>query len=679
MESAAALVESLKKHGILEAPRLAEVAHLETRFTDPRGLGRELVQRGWITPFQINRLLQDRSQDLVLGSYVLLEQLGQGGMGQVFKARHRRLDRIDAVKVIRKEYLDRPNALERFEREARAAARLAHPNVITVYDAGETGGGHFLAMEYAPGVDLARLVKQSGPLPIVQACDYIRQAALGLQHVHERRLIHRDIKPSNLLLTPDGTVKLLDLGLARIGALADATAPSLTDTGTVVGTADFIAPEQARDSRDVDIRADIYSLGCTLYYLLTGKIPFPGETLTAKLLAHQLEEAAPIESLRPDVPPGLVLVVRRLMAKQPAERWQTPAEVAAALQPFAQGGTAPAAVPVLEHSLLLTPASSDDHGPGLAATSLVTAATHRPAVRQRGLVLAMVGAALALTALFVCGGLALLFLPGKPSQGLAAAPTSSKERPPITIDKTQARVHLERGAAWQNGREWDKAIAEYTLALSFDADSGAAHNNRGECYRGKGDHDAAIRDYTRAIELNPQLPEPYFNRASSFYAKGDVDRCLADNSASIKLRPNYAPGYNNRGAIYTQKKLYSEAIRDFSEAIRLNDRYAAAYHNRGTAYLDIKQYGPALADLDRAISLDPTAANSFQSRGMVYHARGAFEKALADYNRAVELAPKFALAYFHRGQTYAKQGNAERAEADRRQAVQLDPALANER
>jgi len=678
MESVAALVESLKKYRILEAPRIAEIEFLEERFADSRGLGRELVQRGWLTPFQINRLLQNRAQDLVLGSYVLLEQLGQGGMGQVFKARHLRLDRIDAVKVIRKEYLDRPNALERFQREARAAARLAHPNVVTVYDAGEVHGVHFLAMEYAAGTDLARLVKQGGPLPIAQACDYIRQAALGLQHVHERQLIHRDVKPSNLLLTTDGTVKLLDLGLARLGTLGtDATSPSLTDTGTVLGTADFISPEQARDARDVDIRADIYSLGCTLYYLLTGQIPFPGETLTAKLLAHQLEESPPVESLRPDVPPALAALVRRLMAKQPAERLQTPAEVASALQ----GGAAPQAVPVLAHSAVLTPVPAHD---GLtlahALEDTVPAARRPRGAQQRGPLLLLVGGALALTLLFVCGGLLLLF-GGRGTEQAATArltvrPTAGT-RPPTTPDKVQAKVHFERGLAWHDGRQWDKAIAEYTLALRCDPDGAHIYTNRGACYRAQGDQQAALRDYTRAIELNPRMPEAFYNRAHLYYAAGDLDRCLADHTAAIQLRPNYAPGFNNRGTVYSKKKMFPEALRDFDQAIKLDEQYSSAYHNRGSVYFDMGKLAPALADLDRAIALEPTAASSFDARGKIHLARGDADRALADFDRAIELSPKFAPAYWHRSQAHAKKGNAERADADRRQALKLNPALAN--
>ena len=188
----------------------------EASFPAPRALAGELIRRGWLTPYQVNQLLQGRGRDLLLGSYVLLERLGEGGMGQVFKARNWKLGRVVALKLIRKERLDNPDAVRRFQREIRAAAQLDHPNIVRAFDADEVDGTHLLVMEYVEGTDLAKLVKKDGPLPVDKACDYCRQAALGLQHAYERGLVHRDIKPHNLLLTPGGVVKILDMGLARL-------------------------------------------------------------------------------------------------------------------------------------------------------------------------------------------------------------------------------------------------------------------------------------------------------------------------------------------------------------------------------------------------------------------------------------------------------------------------------
>lgn len=306
------------------------------RFAEPKALIQELLARGWLTSFQANHLLEGRDKELVLGSCLLLKPLGEGAMGRVYQARHGKLGQVVALKVIRQERLEHPDAIRRFQREIQAAAQLSHPNVVRAFDADQVGGTHFFVMEYVQGADLARLVKQAGPLSLGRACDCIRQAALGLQHAHEHGLIHRDIKPSNLLVTLDWGVKLLDMGLARVAHPGEASEGSslLTQEGSVMGTPDYVAPEQALDPHSADIRADIYSLGCTLYFLLTGQVPFPGGTLTEKLLHHQMDEPVSVTVLRPEVPKVLAKVVGRLMAKRPEERWQTPAEVAKVMAAF---------------------------------------------------------------------------------------------------------------------------------------------------------------------------------------------------------------------------------------------------------------------------------------------------------------------------------------------------------
>ncbi|MBL8792959.1 MAG: protein kinase [Planctomycetia bacterium] len=332
---------------------------------DARNLAGHLVRQNWLTPYQINVLFSGRGAELIIGPYVVLERLGEGGAGQVFKARHLRMQRIVALKIIRKELLGDPDTVARFQREIEVVSQLDHVNVVHAYDAGPAGSIFFLAMEYIEGIDLARLLKQAGPLPTAQACDYIRQAALGLQHAHERGLVHRDIKPPNFLvspipgqkkstptkgpdsssngaLAPWGVVKLLDLGLARLQRKVDDRTNFLTAAGPqMMGTPDFMAPEQALDFHDVDIRSDIYSLGCTCYFLLTGEPPFPGGTLAQKLMKHQQAEPAPLHQQRKDVPPALNAVVQRMMAKQPADRYQSPAEVYQALASFGKGGNRP--------------------------------------------------------------------------------------------------------------------------------------------------------------------------------------------------------------------------------------------------------------------------------------------------------------------------------------------------
>jgi tRNA A-37 threonylcarbamoyl transferase component Bud32 len=276
--------------------------------------------------------------------YHVLELLGKGGMGAVYRAEHRRMERQVALKVMRSELMDRPAMVERFLREVKAAARLAHPNIVTAYDADQAGDTHFLVMEFVEGISLAQIVRDHGALPIAQACAYVHEAALGLQHAYERGMVHRDIKPHNLMRTSTGHVKILDFGLARfareaatVTAEAGAKAApetTLTQTGAVMGTADFIAPEQATSPSEADIRADIYSLGCTLYYLLAGHAPFPEGTLQEKVTAHCKRNPVPLPTIRSDISPALVQLVEQMMAKAPSQRYQTPAEVAGALTPF---------------------------------------------------------------------------------------------------------------------------------------------------------------------------------------------------------------------------------------------------------------------------------------------------------------------------------------------------------
>ncbi|MCS6850683.1 MAG: protein kinase [Gemmataceae bacterium] len=357
IDSVAELVRVLQEYRLLGEEQLNQLSRtMAPRFTDPRSLARELIQRGWLTPYQINQIFLGHASGLVLGAYVLLERLGEGGMGNVFKARHQRLDRIVALKLMRKEHVNNPLAVRRFRREIQAAAQLSHPNIVTAFDADEVNGIHFFVMEYVDGIDLGRLVKETGRLPVAMACDFIRQAALGLQHAYERGMVHRDIKPANLLVAgvkgpvsgtikgPDlqdwaalqPTVKILDMGLARLVCANDSgESTQLTQDGRVVGTPDFMAPEQARNSHTIDIRADLYSLGCTFYYLLAGQVPFPGGTGMEKLFRHQTDEPTPIENLRPEIPPALGGILRRMMAKQPEQRYQTPAEVAEALTSLA--------------------------------------------------------------------------------------------------------------------------------------------------------------------------------------------------------------------------------------------------------------------------------------------------------------------------------------------------------
>jgi serine/threonine protein kinase len=273
-----------------------------------------------------------------LGSYDLLDRLGGGGMGVVFRARHVLLKKEFALKVLSPRLARHPEVVRRFLREMEAIGRLEHANLVRASDAAVGDGVPFLVMELLDGTDLARLTERIGPWPVAEACAAVQQAAIGLQHVYEQGMVHRDIKPSNLLLTRSAVVKVLDLGLAQLDAGMEST--GMTEAGRMLGTPDYVAPEQVLDSHAVDIRADLYSLGCTLFQLLTGEPPFgkaTHPTLGRKREAHLTESAPDIRTRRPEAPMELAAVLSRLLAKRPEERYATPAEVAAALEPFAAG------------------------------------------------------------------------------------------------------------------------------------------------------------------------------------------------------------------------------------------------------------------------------------------------------------------------------------------------------
>jgi serine/threonine protein kinase/formylglycine-generating enzyme required for sulfatase activity len=280
-----------------------------------------------------------------LGEYAILEAIGRGGMGTVYRAVHTRLEKVVAIKVLSPHRLGDAAAVARFEREMRAVGKLNHPNIVAATDAGEVKGAPYLVMEFVAGIDLTRLVRRHGPLSVADACEIVRQAAVGLQYAHSHGLVHRDVKPSNLLLTyapeqpAQGLVKVADLGLALLHTV-DGEAPNDTSsTNLVIGSLDYMAPEQADDAHQVDQRADVYSLGCTLYELLVGKAPYalPGQTRLQKLKAHGDAPIPWLADVLPKPPAGLVSLLRKMLAKEPADRITNAAELAAALQPFAVG------------------------------------------------------------------------------------------------------------------------------------------------------------------------------------------------------------------------------------------------------------------------------------------------------------------------------------------------------
>lgn len=332
-------IKSLIDSGLMTADEIdafIESLPSEKKPDDGAALARELVRQKKLTKFQAQAIYQGKGNGLILGDYLVLDRIGAGGMGQVYKAQHKVMKRVVALKTLPQAATKTERAVQRFHREVEVAARLIHPNIVTAYDAGESQGVHYLVMENVEGSDLSVLVRSKGTLTVQKALDYILQAARGLEYAHGENVIHRDIKPSNLLLDKKGTVKVLDMGLARlnqaVGASDETADETLTGTGQAMGTIDFMPPEQAENTKSADERADIYSLGCSLYYLLAGQAVYAGDTVVMKLLAHREAEIPPLRAERPEVPEKLDLIYQKMVAKRPDDRYASMTEVIAELE-----------------------------------------------------------------------------------------------------------------------------------------------------------------------------------------------------------------------------------------------------------------------------------------------------------------------------------------------------------
>jgi len=342
-------VDLVKRSGLVDDERLNEaLSGVDLMSLNDSGIiASNLTKAGLLTEWQSEKLLQGRYKSFYLGKYKLLNHIGTGGMGAVYLAEHTVMRHRVAIKLLPNHLASHTSYLERFHQEARASASLNHPNMVRAYDVDHEENIHYLVMEYVDGVDLQAIVSRNGPLDPRTAADYIRQAAEGLAYAHRSGLIHRDIKPANLLVDKQGVVKILDMGLARF---TDESQGSLTQAydQKMIGTVDYLAPEQAIDSHHVDSRVDIYSLGCTMYFLLTGDAPFPQGTIPQRLMQHQTADPTEISTFRSDVPEALVAICKRMMAKKAVDRYQSAEDVAEALADFlglSTGNAAPLTPP----------------------------------------------------------------------------------------------------------------------------------------------------------------------------------------------------------------------------------------------------------------------------------------------------------------------------------------------
>jgi serine/threonine protein kinase/tetratricopeptide (TPR) repeat protein len=642
--------------------------------------------------------------------YRVKSLLSRGGMGLVYLADDLVERRRVVLKFLREDLLDHPRLVERFRREVVAATRLKHPNIVSAYLSEEIGQSPALVMEFVQGMDLDEVIQRMGPLSILVASVLIRQAALGLQYSLEQGTVHRDIKPSNLMVTIDGKVKILDFGLAKLHSEI-ATDPGLTGTGALLGSVDYMSPEQADDPRLADIRADIYSLGCTFYYLLSGRPPFQGAPLDI-LMGHHSLEAASLNDLRPEVPAELAALVARMMAKDPAQRFQTPGEVAQALIPYlnAFDGTAASPGPALRRD---EPAGNftgkgevNDGGPALVSPAVKAA---RRSSSRPWLALAAMGSVVAIllagwltyrirgsetkselvietevrnVAVRVTQGRKLVTLiepwrknrvelnPGEYEVGLFPDdPGLRLSRDSVTIKRGDTVVLAVRRRMQVSP---DRSIAEYLKYIQGNDIPADASQAPQKAQSGPGNSGRFRVAYLKG-EAVPRSADARYNLGVSLARHGWLERAAEALVAALEAQPDDPDVLFNLGVVLSsqgEEKL-NEAIAHFRAAIGLQPAAADAHIALGLALADQGELDEAVSEMRKAVALKPDDADGWYNLGVVLKDHGQASAAIDAFGELIRLEPDLADAHDMLGALLADLGRTSDAAAARREATRL--------
>ncbi len=618
--------------------------------------------------------------------YRVRSLLGRGGMGSVYLADDQSECRPVVLKFLREDLLEHPRLLERFRREAAAAIRLKHPNIVAAYAAEQLGQSPALVMEYIEGTDLELLVQQKGPLPVSVGCELIRQAALGLQYSYEKGMVHRDVKPSNLMVTRDGTVKILDFGLAKMRSEL-ATDPGLTSTGAFLGSVDYMAPEQADDPRQADIRADIYSLGCTLYFLLSGAPPFLGTAFDV-LDAQHSKEAPLLNERRTDVPAELALLVAKMMAKDPDRRFQTPAQVARALVPFVKAtGAAPKSpgpfFPQVDRSVIprTTADLADDE---LSAVSIAALPRRKPWFSLRRALAAAASVVLCLIAGWIVQRIVATELlietdvsevVVRVTQGdnlIALVRPTKKDRlkldpgvyalaltsPDSILRITRETVTLKRGdklAVAVKRVQPDPLLAEYFELMRrqsapahaiYDRGSGGLWNfnpshldrvpvdaryNLGLALAQHGWQEAAIRAFASVLEAQPQDADAIFNIGVVLMTQGKakVDDAISYFREAMRLEPEAADVHSALGLVLIDRGDVNQAVSELRSAVGIQPDNLDGWRNLGLLLKRQREFAAAIDAFRNLIRLEPEMASAYDSLADSLEARGRVGEATA--------------------------------------------------
>jgi len=590
-----------------------------------------------------------------VGPYQVIGEVGRGGMGVVLKALDPALNRIVAIKRLAPELASSPQARRRFLREARAAAAVCHEHVVTIHAVDESDGAPYIVMQYVAGLSLQEKIDREGPLGLKVVLRVGMQVAAGLAAAHAQGLVHRDIKPANILLE-NGVerAKITDFGLARA-----ATDARLTQSGTLTGTPQYMAPEQAR-GEDVDHRTDLFSLGGVLYAMATGKAPFEGDSAVAVLRQVSDEPHRPVTALNPELPPWLGALIDRLMAKDPAARYQSAAEVAELLgsrlaelqrrEGSATGTASPAPEPSRRLGLRMI-----GKAPVLAALALI-----------------------ALTALAVS-----LARNGRPARVSTSAPVRavvdveravvanpnpnpSPEPAPVATPPDW----LTLGLAAKERRDYAEAVRCFSAFLAQNPESTRALLARGDAYRYLKNYAAALADYNELIRVAPQNGEAYYSRAFILVRNKDFDGALADCDEALRLNPSLTWAYFHRGLADNGRKDWDRAIADFSTFIDRVPNFGEAYRSRAASYQNRGDLVLGLADLDVALELEPNNTGYYHYRGWLRARLGELDRAIADYTRALRNQPDDVVIRSDRACARALAGQYDQAEADFEVALQ---------
>ncbi|MBM4072243.1 MAG: tetratricopeptide repeat protein [Planctomycetes bacterium] len=662
------------------------------------------------------------------GRYRILRKLGRGGMGSVYLAHDTQLDRRVALKVPHFLPTDDPDILERFHREARAAATLQHAHICPVYDVGAQAGIHYLTMAFIEGKSLADVIKEAKVLPQRQAAGWVRQLALALQEAHDMGVIHRDLKPANIIINQRQEPVVMDFGLARRAHAGDI---QLTHAGSVLGTPAYMSPEQVRgDLPTMGPCCDIYSLGVILYECITGRPPFisPGMGILTQILN---DEPEPASRLRPDLDPELDRICARSMAKRIEQRYPTMKALAADLgdyltpsvvlaPPPLPAGNVVAALPVAASPVPALPGSAlpvaaiaagppPQAIPILAATpppqralpsdSGVASAWGRigPSIRSRWRWLARVAAGVIFVILLIA-----LFASRAPSpearrqsadleldKGKLAL--QARDLPTavaafsrsIELDPDRAETYHLRGRAYLQQREFSLAIADFTHCLDLQPRQTDVIVDRGQARAGRHDLGKALGDLNGALLLDPGRPDALVARARVYLERGfienkssDYAKAIVDCDSALRSEPGLPVAHAVRGAAHAQRGDFARAIADCDEALKLDDKLALAYAVRGGAMLDKKDHKQALQDCDRALTLDPALVEGYLARGQLRQIERRHDKALADYDKAVQVDARDAIAYLRRGLLRYLLREDGLAIKDFDQAINLQPTFA---